>query len=97
MSQTALIEKFRVYQNAFEMAVQNEDTEEAFGGWSDIIKQDTDLLEKVKKMTENKDNDEGRKMAVLLCKHKKLSVQYLADKIMKREKFIVEDRSNIAL
>jgi len=93
----AIIEKFRIYANAFEMAVQDEDTPEAYGGWSDVIKQETDLLEMVKKMVKNKDNDEGRKIAVLLCKAKKESVRYIADKIMKREKFEFEDRSSTSL
>jgi len=93
----AIIEKFRIYANAFESAVQDEDTPEAYGGWSDIIKQETDLLEMVKKMVKNKDNDEGRKIAVLLCKAKKESVRYIADKIMKREKFEFEDRSSTSL
>ena len=92
-----MIEKFRIYANAFESAVQDEDTPEAYGGWSDVIKQDTDLLTMVTKMVRNRDNDEGRKMAVLLCKAKKESVRYIADKIMRREKFEVEDRSHISL
>lgn len=93
----AMIEKFRIYANAFESAVQDEDTDEAYGGWSDIIKQETDLLAMVKKMVLNRDNDEGRKMAVLLCKAKKESVRYIADKVMRRENFDVEDRSKIEL
>jgi hypothetical protein len=93
----ALIEKFRKYKNAFEAAVQDEDTAEAFGGWSDIIKQDTELLAMVTKMVDNKDNDEGRKMAVLLCKHRKESVRYISDKVMKREPFEVVDRTTIEL
>ena len=97
MANPVLIEKFRIYANAFEAAVQNEDTEEAFGGWSDIVKQDTDLLKMVIKMVENRDNDEGRKMAVMLCKHRKESIRYIADKVMKREKFEVVDRRNITL
>lgn len=94
---TAIIERFRKYANAFEMAVQDEDTPEAYGGWSDIIKKDTDLLKMVLEMVDNRDNDVGRRMAVILCKHKKESVRYLADKIMKREQFEVVDRSNIEL
>ena len=93
----AIIEKFRKYADAFEMAIQDEDTEESFGGWSDIIMKDTELLKQVLHMSENKDNDEGRKWAVLLCKAKKESVRYLADKIMKKEPFVVEDRSHIFL
>lgn len=93
----AIIEKFRKYKNAFESAVQDEDTPEAFAGWSDIIMKDTELLEKVIKMVDNRDNDEGRKLAILLCKHPKYSVKYIADKIMKREKFEVEDRTGIEL
>lgn len=92
-----LIEKFRVYANAFESAVQDEDTAEAYSGWADIIKQETDLLEMMLKMIKNRDNDEGRKIAVLLCKHRKESVRFVADKVMRREKFEVEDRSNITL
>jgi len=92
-----LIEKYRKYANAFEMSIQDEDTDEAFSGWTDIIRMDTDLLKMVIKMVDNKDNDEGRKMAVLLCKHKKESVRFLADKVMKREPFEVVDRSSITL
>lgn len=92
-----MIEKFRIYANAFEAACQDEDPPEAYGGWSDIIKQDTDLLNMVLKMVKNRDNDEGRKTAVLLCKAKKESVRYLADKVMRREIFEVEDRSTISL
>lgn len=93
----AIIEKFRIYANAFEAAVQNEDNDEYFGGWSDIIRQESDLLEKVIKMVKNRNNDEGRKMAVLLIKCKKESVRYIAEKIMKRENFEVVDRSNTFL
>lgn len=93
----AIIEKFRKYKNAFESAVQDEDTPEAFAGWSDIIMKDTELLQMVIKMVDNRESDEGRKLAVLLCKHKKESVRYLCDKIMRGEKFIVEDRTNIEL
>lgn len=92
-----LIEKFRIYENAFEVAVQDEETNEAYGGWTDIIRKEKDLLEMVLKMVKNRDNDEGRKMAVLLCKAKKESVRYIADKVMRREKFQVEDRSSTTL
>ena len=92
-----MIEKFRKYQNAFEMAVQDHEDEDSISGWSDIIMKDTDLLAAVIKMVDNKDNAEGRKISVLHCKHKKQSVQYLADKIMKGEEFTVEDRTHISL
>jgi len=92
-----MIEKFREYANAFEMAVQDEDTEDAVGGWSDIVKKDVKLLEQVRKMVKNRDNAEGRKIAVLHCKHKKESIRYLADKVMQRIPFEVEDRTSIEL
>ena len=93
----ALIEKFRIYANAFESAVQDEDTAEAFGGWSDIIMKNKELLKQVIHMVENRDNDEGRKMSVLLMKSPKESVRYLCNKIQKGEKFEVEDRRHITL
>lgn len=92
-----MIQKFRKYANAFEMAVQDHEDEDSIGGWSDIVKQDTDLLEQIIKMVDNKDNAEGRKIAVLHCKHKKESIRFLADKIMKGEQFEVEDRTSITL
>jgi hypothetical protein len=95
MSET--IEKFRKYKNAFEMAVQDEETKESISGWSDLVKENKELLVRVIKMVDNKDNDIGRKEAVLLCKHKKESIRYLADKIMKKEIFEVEDRTSIEL
>lgn len=93
----ALIEKFRIYQNAFETAIQESDTADEYSGWTDIIRQDKNLLERVVYMVKNRNNDEGLKTAVLLCKHPKQSVQYIADKIMKKEKMVVEDRSTITL
>jgi len=97
MMQKVIIQNIRKYANAVEMAVQDEDTPDAFGGWADIIKQDTDLLKMVRTMLDNKDNDEGRKIAVLLCKHKKPSVRWLADLVMERACIEVEDRLNISL
>lgn len=92
-----MIEKFRKYANAFEMAVQDHEDEESISGWSDIIMKDTDLLAAVVKMVDNKDNEEGRKLAVLYCKHKKESVRFLADKVMKGDVFEVEDRTSTTL
>jgi hypothetical protein len=94
---TYMIEKIRKYANAIEMAVQNYEDEERIGGWSDIVMKDTQLLEMVRRMIDNRNNDEGKKIAVLLCKHKKESIQWLADKVMKDEIFEVEDRTSISL
>ena len=92
-----MIEVFRKYKNAFEMAVQTEEDEYSIAGWSDLVKQDTELLKAVTRMVDNKDNAEGRKIAVLYCKHKKESIRFLSDKVMKGEEFTVEDRSTIEL
>ena len=92
-----MIEKFRKYANAFEMAIQDHEDQDSISGWSDIVMKDTDLLAAVIKMVDNKDNAEGRKIAVLHCKHRKESIRYLSDKVMKGEPFEVEDRTNITL
>lgn len=92
-----MILKNRKYSNAYEIARELEETEETISGYSDIVKKDTELLKQVIYMVDNKDNDEGRKMAVLLCKHPKLSIRDLCDDIMKGVQFEVEDRSSITL
>jgi len=92
-----MLEYFRIYQNAFEISIQDEDSDEVLGGWADLVKEETHLLENVLKMVKNRDNEEGRKLAVLHCKHPKFSIRYLADRIMKGEKFDVIDRSQISL
>ncbi|MFW6121275.1 MAG: hypothetical protein ACOC80_10325 [Petrotogales bacterium] len=91
------IEKYRMYKDAFEMAVQESEDEDSIQGWSDIVRLDTDLLESVKKMVQNRDNQEGRKIAVLHCKHRKKSIRFLSDKIMRGDTFDVEDRTHISL
>jgi hypothetical protein len=91
------IEKFRKYKNAFEIAVMDEDTVDYVGGFSDIVRLENDLLAHIIKMVDNRYNDIGRKEAVLLCKHKKDSIRYLAEKVMKNENFEVEDRTSIEL
>jgi hypothetical protein len=94
----ALEEHFRNYANAFEMAKVTKETDEEIEGWSDLIRKDTDLLAEVRRMVDpQKSSDERRRVAVLLCQHPKESVRYLADKIMKGEKFEIEDRSHITL
>lgn len=90
-------EFFRTYANAIETAVVTEETEDYIKGYSDLIRLDTELLEKVNRMLLNKDNAEGRKMAVLLCKHEKESVRYMAEKVMKKIPFEVVDRTDITL
>lgn len=92
-----MIEKFRKYKNAFEMAVQTHEDEESISGWSDIVMKETDLLKNVIEMIDNRDNSKGKKIALLLCKHRKESIRFLADKIMKGEHIYVEDRTSIAL
>ena len=92
-----MIEKFRKYANAFEMAIQDEETEDSKAGWSDLVREDTDLLKSVIKMVDNRYNAEGRKIAVLHCKHKKEAIRFLADKVMRGDQFEVEDRSTITL
>jgi hypothetical protein len=93
----AMLEYFRDYANAFETAVQNEESEEAYGGWTDIIMADLELLDTVRKMSYNQNNDEGRKLAVLHCKHPKESIRYLANKIMNGIPYEVVDRTKISL
>lgn len=92
-----MIQHIRQYENAFEMAVQTGEDEESISGWSDIILKDTELLKLVSKMAKNADNAEGKKIALMLCKHPKESVRWLSNKIMADEKFEVEDRSTITL
>ena len=93
----AMLEYFRDYANAFESACQDEESEEAYGGWTDIIMSETDLLDIVRKMSYNQNNDEGRKLAVLHCKHPKESIRYLSNKILNGIQYEVVDRTKISL
>lgn len=90
-------EVYRKYANAFEIAILNEDTEETAGGYSDIIRKDTELLKQVLEMVENRNNQLGKAKSILLMKHKKPSVRDLCDKIQKGEPFEVVDRTTITL
>lgn len=87
----------RLYKNAFEMAMQTEDTDEYVAGWADIVRKDEHLLAQVRKMIADKKSAEAKTLAVLHCKHKKESIRTLADMIMKEEDFEVEDRTKIEL
>lgn len=93
----AILEYFRDYANVFECAVQDEESEEAYGGWTDIIMTETELLDVVRKMSYNQNNDEGRKLAVLHCKHPKMAIRYLANKILNGIPYEVVDRTKMSL
>lgn len=90
-------EVFRMYKNAFEICKVTKITDTEIEGWSDLVRIDTDTFDLLAPMALNKENSEGKKLAVLLCKHKKESVRWFAEKILRGDDFVVEDRSTITL
>jgi len=93
---------YRIYANAFEIAYQEEETADKFGGWTEVVRKNIDLFEDMKEMFRNKDNDLGKKKAILFLKHKKLSIRYAANEIIQRKDsnplgFELVDRSHITL
>jgi len=87
----------RQYKNAIEIAVITEETEEYIKGFSDLIRKQVHLYNQVRKMIDNWDNAEGKMLSVLLCKHEKKSVRWVADRIMRELPLEVEDRKHITL
>ncbi|MFW6311095.1 MAG: hypothetical protein ACOC1K_02545 [Nanoarchaeota archaeon] len=92
-----MLEYYRRYANAFEIAVQDYEDDECYKGWTALVRKDKKLLATVIDMIENRDNEKGKKLAVLNCKHPKPEIRYLCDKIMKGEKFDVVDRTETTL
>ena len=89
---------YRIYANAIEMVFQEAETDEKYSGATEIIRKNVELFKMVREMILNRDNDIGKKLAVLNLRHPKLSVRWCANEIATpTEEFEVVDRSHITL
>lgn len=88
----------RLYANCLEWVFQYPETEEKFSGWTEIVRKDINLLNDLREMVLNRDNDKGKTLAVLYLKHQKPSVRYLAHECSQKSwDWELEDRTNITL
>ncbi len=75
-------EKFVLYDNAFEMAVVEEENDEGIVGWCELFRQDKFIVETIRDMISNIDNHHGKRIARMFTYFKKQSLVHLGECVL---------------